>query len=220
MCLLTLLTHPSWTLCGQPKETLIFGVSMLVGELFGFVCNQALRTMFIAQARAQKLQVFYGPPTRDVPSRVSPPLADFLTSHFDPQAHRVEQLECEKQRIEFDLRFSERRLAASLETMSSSANRATQGRPSSQGGSSWDGLPSHIAAGLVADGLIRNDETAAPTGESRIFRLEGGRTLEPVSHLSNCGASTVGSDSEVGAILELDEEAHAQPGSASMRTRR
>ena len=106
------------------------------------------------------------------------------------QAQRMEQLESEKQRIEFDLRFSQRRLAASM------------GRAARSPTPSWD-VPSEVADGLLRDA---DDAAAAPTvGTGCGFRL-GDRTLEPVTgHFSRCGASTVGSDSEIGAILDPDE---------------
>jgi len=171
VCLLTCYIHPQWTPCAKPQETIILSASMLMGDLFGFVCNRALRSMFVAQAE------------------------------------RVEQLECEKQRIEYELRLSERRLVPPKPSRSD-ASLSIQSTEDS-----WDGLPRHIAAGLIADGLLRDSETSSSVADSA-FTLNGGRTLEP-TNLSRCGASTVGSDSEVGNILDLYENAPVEPSGAS-----
>ena len=107
----------------------------------------------------------------------------------------MEQLECEKQRIEYELRLSERRLVPPKPSRSD-ASLSIQSTEDS-----CDGLPRHIAAGLIADGLLRDSETSSSVADSA-FTLNGGRTLEP-TNLSRCGASTVGSDSEVRSILDL-----------------
>jgi len=170
-CLLTCYYHPSWTPCSKTEETTIFTLTMLTGDLLGYVFNRALRSMFVAQAE------------------------------------RMEQLECEKQRIEYELRFSERRLVPPKASRSDGSLIA-----STESGSSSNGLPCHIAAGPIANGLLVDSGTSRTSSAvvGAAFTLEGGETLEP-AHLSRCGASTVGSNSEVGNILDLYEYAPVEP---------
>ena len=179
--LLNFMCQPSWS-----HAAWLCFVALLSGELIGNVLNRALFRGF----RSLVGEVFV--------------LADEFSRSAKEQACRVEQLECEKERVEYDLRFSQQRLARA--SASPSAN--TQFRPVTSAGStaaSWDGLPSEVVRGLVADGLMRDDSAAAPTAATEGFRVEGERTLGPVSNLSGCGGSTVGSSSEIGGLADLGD---------------
>ena len=122
------------------------------------------------------------------------------------QAKRVEQLESEKERIEYDLKFTQRALSRRVD--SSAAG--------------WDGLPETVAQKLIADGLMRD---AAPSVSSistsqhcssdaggsfskgdLIVNALAGSNRVPIDSLPMCGTSTVGSCSEVGDILEQQED--------------
>ena len=185
--LLTFMCQPSWSQYGQHwGEVLLSFVALLSGELIGNVLNRALFRGF----RSLVGEVFL--------------LADEFSRSAKEQARRVEQLECEKERVEYDLRFSQQRLARA----SASPSASNQFRPVSSAGStaaSWDGLPSEVVRGLVADGLMRDDSAVPPTAATGGFRVEGERTLEPVSNLSGCGCSTVGSSSEIGGLADLGD---------------
>ena len=185
--LLTFMSQPSWSQSGQHwGEVLLSFVALLSGELFGNVLNRALFRGF----RSLVGEIFL--------------LADEFSRSAKEQARRVEQLECEKERVEYDLRFSQQRLARASATPSAN----NQFRPITTAGStaaSWDGLPSEVVRGLVADGLMRDDSAAAPTAATGGFRVEGERTLGPVSNLSGCGCSTLGSSSEIGGSADLGD---------------
>jgi hypothetical protein len=125
------------------------------------------------------------------------------------QAQRVEQLESEKQRIEYDLRFTQRALSRRVDS-------------SAAGG---DGLPETVAQKLIADGLMRDTAPSVSSVSTSqycshcsrgvgsfsngdlIVDSVAGRNRVPVDSLQPCGTSTVGSCSEVGDILEpLDDD--------------
>ena len=184
---------------GQPCETLVCTVSLLCGELFGNYCNAALHNMFIAQA-----------------------------TEGDRHAQRVEQLEGEKQRIEYELRFSQRALADASATSRekcvishvpssmelASALSETGGLPRLRAGIDFGAEGSKIAAGHIAEGLLQNDSGVGNrTWDTKskypapVFQLEGERNLEPVSNLFCCGSSTAGSCSEIAGAFEADDEA-------------
>jgi hypothetical protein len=198
--LLTLLSHhKDFSEVGQPCDTLVCTISLLCGELFGNYCNAALHNMFIAQA-----------------------------TEGDRHAQRVEQLEGEKQRIEYELRFSQRALADASATSRekcvishvpssmelASALSETGGLPRLRAGIDFGAEGSKIAAGHIAEGLLQNDSGVGNrTWDTKskypapVFQLEGERNLEPVSNLFSCGSSTVGSCSEIASAFEADGEA-------------
>jgi hypothetical protein len=189
MFLVTALSHHEGVSdVGQPLETLTFTISMLCGELLGNYCDTALRDMFIAQATERARH-----------------------------EQRVEQLEGEKQRIEYDLLFSQRALAN--ESAASIEKCVIRRVPSSMDlseRSERDGLPRMIPAGHIAEGLVQSDSGVADHTRSTEsvdpapgFQLEGERNLKPMSmKLSCCGSSTAGSCSEIASAFEADGEAH------------
>ena len=147
-----------------------------------------------------------------------------LRNMYIAQVLRMEQLQREKERIAYDLQFTQHRLAQQPATRNSrAASLRSGGRPAGSrrskkspsrpargvGGSnvsglsseaSWDGLPSHVIdwltrSGLLVENILQNDAFDGTP------RWTAPAVAPPEQGLIGCGVSTVGSNSEIGNLL-------------------